>query len=217
MRSSGALYPIVKSSVCAMSAWNPTVWGRPTCSSNSTLRFTLCMPPQQISPSAARRSPYPSATSAACRNVSAIFFVLAAGSLAQSAGLAAESIRTTPYLRMPSSFSFFPIAQALRTWVTKDLRSSSLPMADPPPVGGQTGATSDPTTRLRRPMFSASRFRSSSEESILTCGSKRKRSTPSNLTPLTLAAAVLSSIVSRSIGGSAPGPPLPTSPGHIAL
>ena len=66
------------------------------------MRFTLCMPPQQISPSAARRSPKDSATSAASRNVSAIFFVLPAGSLAHSAGLAAESMRMTPYLRMPS-------------------------------------------------------------------------------------------------------------------
>ena len=70
-----------------MSAWKPTVCGRPTCSSSSTLRFTLCMPPQQISPSAARRSPKDSATSAASRNVSAIFLVLPAGSLAHSAGL----------------------------------------------------------------------------------------------------------------------------------
>ena len=115
------------------------------------------------------------------------------------------------------SFSFLPIAQALRTCVTKACRSSSLPIADPPPVGGHTGATSEPTTRLRRPMLSASFFRSSSVESMLTCGSKRKRSTPSNLTPFTSAFAVWSSIVSRSIGGSAPGPPLPTRPGHIAL
>ena len=70
-----------------MSAWKPTVCGRPTCSSSSTLRFTLCMPPQQISPSAARRSPKDSATSAASRKVSAIFLVLPAGSLAHSAGL----------------------------------------------------------------------------------------------------------------------------------
>ena len=181
------------------------------------MRFTLCMPPQQISPSAARRSPKDSATSAASRNVSAIFFVLPAGSLAHSAGLAAESMRMTPYLRMPVAFSFFAISQAFRTCVTNALRSSSLPMAEPPPVGGHTGATSEPTTRWRRPMLSASFLMSSSVESMLTCGSKRNRSTPSNLTPLTSAFAVLSSIVSRSIGGSAPGPPLPTSPGHIAL
>ena len=199
-----------------MSAWKPSVFGRFTSSSSSTLRFQLCMPPQQISPSAASRSPYPSATSQAWRNVSAIFFWLPAGSANQSLGLAAESIRTTPYLRMPRSLSFFAIVQALRTWVTKFLRSSSLPIAEPPPVGGHTGATSDPTTRLREATWSARRFRSSSDESMLTCGSKRKRSTPSNFTPPTLAAAVRFSIVSRSIGGSESGP-LPTSPGHMAL
>ena len=54
------------------------------------------------------------------------------------------------------------------------------PIADPPPVGGQTGATSEPTTRPFARILSASRFRSSSVESMLTCGSKRNRSTPSN-------------------------------------
>ena len=200
-----------------MSAWNPSVFGRFTISSSSTLRFTLCMPPQQISPSAASRSPNCSATSHACRNVSAIFFVLPAGSFAHSDGLAAESMRTTPYWRTPMSRSFFAIAHALRTWVRKFLRSSSLPIAEPPPVGGQTGATTDPTARPFPRILSASRFRSSSVESMLTCGSNRNRSTPSNFAPPDFAFAVMSSIVSRSIGGSAPGPPLPTSPGHIAL
>ena len=60
------------------------------------MRCQLCMPPQQISPSAASRSPMLSAMSAASRNVSAIFFVLPAGSFAHSAGLAAESMRTMP-------------------------------------------------------------------------------------------------------------------------
>ena len=44
----------------------------------------------------------------------------------------------------------------------------------------------------------------------------RNRSTPSNRTPSTSAAAVRSSMVSRSMGGSESGP-LPTSPGHMAL
>ena len=60
------------------------------------MRFQLCMPPQQISPSAARRSPWSSAIAHASLNVSAMRFVLPAGSFAQSAGLAAESMRTTP-------------------------------------------------------------------------------------------------------------------------
>ena len=41
--------------------------------------------------------------------------------------------------------------QALRTWVTKLRRSSALPIAEPPPVGGHTGATTDPTTRPSAP------------------------------------------------------------------
>src|SRR5262245_57526474 len=118
---------------------------------------------------------------------------------------------------MPRSRSFLPIAQALRTCVTKFFLSVSLPIADPPPVGGHTGATSDPTARPFDPILSASAFRSLSLASMLTCGSKRNRSTPSNFVPSTFALAVRSSIVSRSIAGSAPGLPLPTRPGHIAL
>ena len=89
-------------------------------------------------------------------------------------------------------------------------------MAEPPPVGGQTGATTEPTTSLRRRALSASRFTSSSEPSMLKCGEKRNRSKPSNFTPSTSAAAVRSSMVSRSIGGSESGP-LPTTPGQDAL
>ena len=54
----------------------------------SSMAFHECMPPQQISPSAARRSPWSSATLPASRKVSAIFLVLPAGSLAQSADAA---------------------------------------------------------------------------------------------------------------------------------
>src|SRR6185436_5872809 len=118
---------------------------------------------------------------------------------------------------MPRSFSLFPIAHAFRTWLRNAPRSPLPPMADPPPVGGQTGATSDPPTSPFAPILSASRFRSSSVESMLTCGSKRNKSTPSNRAPFARAAAVRFNIVSRSIVGSAPGPPLPTRPGHIAL
>src|SRR5216117_4616795 len=126
-------------------------------------------------------------------------------------------MRTTPYFRMRRSRSVLPIAHALRTCVTKFFRSSSLPIAEPPPVGGQTGATSDPTTNSFAAILSASCCNSARVASMLTCGSKRNRSTPSNLTPSTDALAVKSSIVSRSIAGSAPGLPLPTRPGHIAL
>ena len=61
-----------------------------------------CRPSRfRLRPPAVRRSS--SATSQASRKVAAIFFVLPAGSFAQSAGPAAESMRTTPYLRTPSS------------------------------------------------------------------------------------------------------------------
>jgi hypothetical protein len=43
--------------VCAMSAYNPSVFGRFTRTSSSAMCFQLCIPPQQISPSAASRSP----------------------------------------------------------------------------------------------------------------------------------------------------------------
>jgi hypothetical protein len=90
------------------------------------------------------------------------------------------------------------------------------PIADPPPVGGQTGATTEPTTNPFEAILSATRFKSSSLMSMLMCGSKRKMSTPSNFTPLTSAFAVRSSMVSRSMAGSESGP-LPTRPGHMAL
>ena len=81
----------------------------------------------------------------------------------------------------------------------------------------RSGATTEPTTKPLAAILSAIVFKSSSLISILICGSNRKISTPSNLTPSTSAAAVRSSIVSRSSEGSAPGEPLPTRPGHMAL
>ena len=50
-----------------------------------------CMPPQQISPSAASRSPWSSAIAAASRNVAAMRSVLTRGSLSQSETLQLES------------------------------------------------------------------------------------------------------------------------------
>ena len=67
----------------------------PAISSNSTFRRQLCIPPQQISPSAASRSPKPSAMTPASRKVFAILFVLRSGSLAHSTPVA-ESMRMTP-------------------------------------------------------------------------------------------------------------------------
>jgi hypothetical protein len=106
--------------------------------------------------------------------------------------------------------------QPLRTWSRNFLRSASSPIAEPPPVGGQTGATTEPITRFRFSAFSASAFKSSSEASMLTWGSNKNRSKPSNLMPSTSAAAVSSSMVSSGIGGSESGP-LPTTPGQAAL
>ena len=142
--------------------------------------------------------------------------VLPTGSLAQSSTLAAESMRTTPPWRTPSSRICLPMRQALRTISTKRRRSPSLPMAEPPPNGGHTGATTEPTSRFFAAILSASLLISSLEESMLVCGSARKRSTPSNFVFSIPAAAVKSSISLRPIGGSEFGP-LPTSPGHIAL
>ncbi len=54
-------------------------------------------------------------------------------------------------------------------------------------MGGQTGATSEPTTSWRLAMLSARRFRSSSVESMLVCGEDKNKSTPSNRMPSTSA------------------------------
>ena len=134
-----------------MSAWKPSVFGR----FDQLEQLDVALPAVHAAPADLAFGGEPLAvvlrrSSQASRNVSAIFFVLPAGSFAHSAGLAAESMRTTPYLRMPRSRSFLPIAQALRTCVRNFLRSSSLPIAEPPPVGGHTGATSEPTTRSLR-------------------------------------------------------------------
>ncbi len=116
----------------------------------------------------------------------------------------------------PARRSRSAMRQPLRTCVEELRPVFGVPIAEPPPVGGQTGATTVPITSFRARALSASRLMSSSVASMSTCGAKRNRSKPSNLTPSTSAAAVRSSIVSRSIGGSASGP-LPTTPGQAAL
>jgi len=125
-------------------------------------------------------------------------------------------MRITPYGRTPSARSLPPMTQALRTISTKRARCAASPIAEPPPTGGHTGATMEPITRSFARTLSASAFSSSSDASMLVCGSAAKMSMPSNFWPFTSAAAVSSSIVSRLIGGSDSGP-LPTRPGHIAL
>src|SRR3979490_201459 len=91
------------------------------------------------------------------RKVDAIFFE-PSGSLAQLLVSVAESMRTIPYDLIPSSRRVLAIPQAFLTCSTKRCRSSGLPMADPPPVGGQTGAMTEPTTRFREAILSASRL-----------------------------------------------------------
>ena len=127
----------------------------------------------------------------ASRKVSAIRFVFAAGSLAHSAGLAAESMRTMPYGRIADSRSLLPMRQAFRTCARKRPRSSS--SAHGRAAAGRRPHGRDQRAGPRRPLeaiLSARRARSSSVESISVCGSNRNKSTPSNFTPSTAAAAV---------------------------
>ena len=76
--------------------------------------------------------------------------------------------------------------------------------------------TNLPISRFLENALSAIAFISSSDASIFICGSNRKRSNPSNLTPSISAFAVSSIMVSIEIGGSESGP-LPTTPGQEAL
>ena len=88
-----------------MSAWNPSVFGRSTISSSSTMCFQLCMPPQQISPSAASRSPCSSAMEQASRKVSAMRFVLSVGILGPVGRACCRIDAHDAILRMPRSRS----------------------------------------------------------------------------------------------------------------
>ena len=71
------------------------------------------------------------------------------GWAAQSAGGVAESMRTTPYRRMPTSRRSRAIRQPFSTCFRKALRPAPGSIADPPPVASQIGATTLPTTRFR--------------------------------------------------------------------
>ena len=53
-------------------------------------------------------------------------------------------------------------------------RSSAVPIAGPPPVGPQTGATTVPISSFRARALSASRRMSSSLESMSMCGAKEE-------------------------------------------
>src|SRR5690606_9506392 len=108
--------------------------------------FQLCIPPQQISPSAAKRSPYSAAASHALRKVSAINLVFSVGFFAHSSTLLAESTRITLLVRIPSFLSLYPKSAAFLTTSTKRSLSACEPIAEPP-SGGQIGATSVPIAR----------------------------------------------------------------------
>ena len=143
--------------------------------------------------------------------------VLGRDSSAQSWTPVAESMRTTPVCRMPMSRSWRAMRQAFSTIVRNCLRSSADPMAEPPPTGGQTGATTEPTASPKPAILSAKPLgcRPCSNRSM--CADRQETDRRPRIwrrwrapPPSAL------SIVSRSIGGSESGP-LPTNPGHIAL
>ena len=177
----------------------------------------LCMPPQQISPSAARRSPNSSAMShAAPKRIGDSLRVRLRirGPLGRRAGRidAHDAVRANADLPQRASDSAALCELALETAFAPHRRP--LPSRRPSAAKPARRPTRRPIRRLR--IFDASSSNCSSVESMLTCGSNRKRSTPSNRCPFTSAAAVSSSIVSRPIGGSLPSP-LPTTPGQAAL
>ncbi len=200
-----------------MSAWKPSVFGRsPSRAARRCASSCACRPSRsRLRPRAARRTlprrRRPAGTSprssSCCRRDPS----------AQSLGLAAESMRTTPYLRMPRSWSFLPMRARL-AHLGDEVRSA-LPRC-PSPSRRRSAATPARRAIRRRgscaAILSASCFRSSSDESMLTCGSKRNRSTPSNLTPPTSGRASGRASCRDRSAARRPGP-LPTSPGHIAL
>ena len=135
-----------------MSAWKPSVCGRSTISSSSTMRRQLCMPPQQISPSAASRSPWSSAILQASRKVSAIRFWLPAGSSSHAVHAAG---RVDPHDAVGPDAQLAQLlgdAAALARPGVEELAGGrpASPMAEPPPVGGHTGATTVPISKLAR-------------------------------------------------------------------
>ena len=200
-----------------MSAWKPDVFGRFAVPASPPLPPAVHPAPADL---ALGRQPFAKAfgdVAGLRRKVSAISSVFAVGSLAQSATLAAESIRTTPPWPMPISRSLPGNAAGLAHHVDKRCALRLAPH-------GRAAADRRPDWRHDRADFQV-RARnlvgqplqiSSVGRVDAVCADRQGKSTPSNLLPSTSAAAVRSSIVSRPIGGSESGP-LPTRPGHIAL
>ena len=204
--------------VCAMSAWKPSVFGRSTISSSCDHP----LPAVHAAPAdlAFRGEP----------------LAVALGDVARLAERLGDPLRVALRIRRPVRRARRRVdADRRRTCGCRDRAASCRsrtpcapasgtscdPRRSPSPSRRRSAATpARPASRRRsraRATLSRSRFSSSSVASMLMCGSNRNRSTPSNLTPSTFAFAVRSSIVSRSMDGSAPGLPFPTRPGHMAL
>ncbi len=104
------------------------------------MSFHECMPAQQISPSAARRSPCCSAILPASRKVSAIIAVFAFGFSRQLATPnSAESMRMTPYLRTPYLLKMPAMRQAIFTALALFVSGAGTPVTQEP-VGWRCSA-----------------------------------------------------------------------------
>ena len=145
------------------------------------------MPAQQISPSAARRSPLILGDFGRfAERVGDFLACCLWGRRPSALGLSAESMRMTPYLRTPCLLRILAMRQAFSTASTNFLRASASPIAESPTVPGHTGATSEPTAKPFAAILSAIARIASSLASGSVCGWNRNRSTPSNFWPFTV-------------------------------
>ncbi len=201
-----------------MSAWKPSVSGRSTSSSSCTIRRQLCMPPQQISPSAASRSP------CVLGDVAGLAERLGDPLAVGLRGPSTSRPRRRPSRSAPRRRAERPARAAagrcgspcgpgretvLRSCLAAHRRAAAgrRPDRRDDRADDQVRASGPcrPAASARRPTHRCRRAARTGT------GRSRRTSTPS-----TSAAAVRSSIVSRSIGGSESGP-LPTTPGQAAL
>jgi hypothetical protein len=181
---------MVKSMVCAMSAWKPSVSGVPTASSSSTIRVPAsALPPQQISPSAARRSPYAVGDVAgfAERFRDAAWYRRRGSSLQCAGRRCAESMPDHAVLAHAEFVrASVPMSAGLPDLASENLRVA---LCCPSPNRRRWQATrARRASRRRRPRlamrFSASAFECRRRvESMIGVRMKRNRSTPSKFTP----------------------------------